>query len=111
MLKIQPRNTQLRRFLSLIQVFSFSHKILQLDKFEGSDFKYDNIISKRQQILKSGIFGPKFNGFAFAPNLVSRQIQIPAQEYQNKAFLVPSLAIFALFLWKILQLDKFEGVD
>ena len=33
---------------SLSQVFSFFHEILESDKFQGADFKYDNIIFKFQ---------------------------------------------------------------
>ena len=43
----------------------FLYKILQLDKLEGADFKYDNSFFK-----------------------------ILAQKYQNKAFLVPNLGVF-----------------
>ena len=45
----------------------FFAKILQIDKFEGADFRYDNSFLK-----------------------------ILAQKYQNKAFLVPNLAIFII---------------
>ena len=65
-------------------------KILQLDKFEAADFKYDNSIFK-----------------------------ILAQKYLSKAFLVKNIQrkhflpkIFAfLFFHKILQLDRFKGAD
>ena len=89
-LKSLPKNTQIRHFWSQIQVFLFFRKILQLDKFEGADFKYDNSIFK-----------------------------ILAQKYPNKAFLVKNTQIrhfwsqiqVFLFFRKILQLDKFEGAD
>ena len=38
----QPKNTQIRNFWSQLQAFLFFHEILQLDKFEGADFKCDN---------------------------------------------------------------------
>ena len=47
-LKVQPKNTQIRHFWSQIQAFLFFREILQLDKFEGADFKYDNIVFKFQ---------------------------------------------------------------
>ena len=37
---------EIRHFLSQIQAFLSFCKILQLDKFEGADFKYDNIVFK-----------------------------------------------------------------
>ena len=46
-------------------MFLFSPEILQSDKFEGADFKYDNIIFKFQ-----------------------------SKKYPNQAFLVPNLRIF-----------------
>ena len=54
---------------------------MQLDKFEGADFKYDNSFFKK--------------------NL--------AQKYQNKAFLLPNLNIFILH--QTLQAENFEDVD
>ena len=42
------KSTQIRHLWSQIQAFLFSRKILQLDKFEGGDFKYDNIVFKCQ---------------------------------------------------------------
>ena len=41
-LKFQLKNTQIRNFLSQIQAFLFFREILQLEKFEGADFKYEN---------------------------------------------------------------------
>ena len=89
-LKSLPKNTQIRHFWSQIQVFLFFRKILQLDKFEGADFKYDNSIFK-----------------------------IVGEKYPIKAFLVKNTQIrhfwsqiqVFLFFRKILQLDKFEGAD
>ena len=63
----------------------FFRKILQIDKFKGADFKYDNSFLK-----------------------------ILAQNYPRKTFLVPNLAIFIIsrnFAHKILQLDQYEGAD
>ena len=62
------KNTQKWHFWSQIQAFLFLHKILELGKLEGTDFKYVNSFFK-----------------------------ILAQKYPNKAFLVPNLVIF-LFL-------------
>ena len=58
---------------------------MQIDKFKGADFKYDNSFLK-----------------------------ILAQNYPNKTFLVPNLAIFIIsrnFAHKILQFDQYEGAD
>ena len=46
--KVQARNNQIRHFWSKIYTFSLFHKILQLDKLQGADFKYDNIVFKFQ---------------------------------------------------------------
>ena len=40
------KNTKKWHFWSHIYAFSFLHKILQLDKFEGAGFKYDNSFLK-----------------------------------------------------------------
>ena len=62
--KCQPKNTKILHFQSKIQTFSFLHKILQLDKYDGVGFKYDSIIFKFQpKKSKSGIFGPKCKDF------------------------------------------------
>ena len=42
------KNTKIRNFWSQFQAFSLFHDILQVDKFEGADFKYENIIFKFQ---------------------------------------------------------------
>ena len=65
-LKILAENAQIRHFWSQIEtVWIFFRKILQMDKFESADFKYDNSFLK--------ILAPK---------------------HPNKAFLVPDLGIF-----------------
>ena len=87
----------------------FLHKILQLDKFEGADYKYDNILfkfqSKNTQIRR---FSPKIKSFHFFTKFRIWQVwgcwyqiwqysfQILAQKYRNKAFLVPNLGNFIL---------------
>ena len=43
--KYQPKITHMR---SQIQVFSLFQQLLQLDKFEDADFKYNKIIFKFQ---------------------------------------------------------------
>ena len=48
MTKFYPKNIQIRLFWSQIKAFLFSCKVLQLDKFEGPDFKYDNVVFKFQ---------------------------------------------------------------
>ena len=67
-------------------IFGVFCKILQLEKFLGTDFKYDNIV------------------FQFQP----RNTQVKHFWYQNEGFLVPNLGIF---FNEILQLDKLEGAD
>ena len=75
-LKFQPKNTQITHFWSQIQAFSLFHDILQLDKFKGADFKYDNNFFKilaskypKTAFLLKNIqmrhFGPKFQHFCF----------------------------------------------
>ena len=64
--KILAENAQIRHFWSQIEtVWIFFRKILQMDKFESADFKYDNSFLK-----------------------------ILAQKHPNKAFLIPDLGIF-----------------
>ena len=46
---------------------------------------------------------------ALISNMTIDFFKIPAQKYLNKVFLVQKLAI--LFLHKIWQLDKVDGVD
>ena len=72
---------------------------------------------------KCSIFGAKFRHNCFfakfcridrnlrvlISNMTTSFLKILAQKYWNKAFLVPNLSFF--FVCKILQLDKFEGVD
>ena len=44
--KFQLKNTQIRHFWSQILAFLFSHEVLQLDRFEGADFKFCNSFFK-----------------------------------------------------------------
>ena len=95
-------------FLVLNLDILFFRKVLQLEKFEGADFKYDNSFSK----VPTQKF-PRI--FIFAPNLARRQIRgrwfqiwkcyfhIPAPKYGNLEFFVS--------LHQTLQLDKLGGVD
>ena len=48
MTKFYPKNIQIRLFWSQIQALLSFAKVLQLDKFEGPDFKYDNVVFKFQ---------------------------------------------------------------
>ena len=70
-------------FCNKFRHFSYSH-VLQLNKFEGADFKYDNIVFK----------------------LLPQNTQIKHAGSQIQPFL-----FFCLFFHKILQLDKFGGAD
>ena len=90
----------------------FFREILQLDKIEGADFKYDNIIFNfSSKMPKSGFFGPKFKDFIFSPNFATPQIwglwfqiwqyfQISAPNYGNLVFLAPNLRI-SIFCTKL----------
>ena len=73
-LKIQPKNTQIRHFCqkyqnkafwSQIQVFLCFRKISQLDKFDGADFKYGNIVCKFQPQNTQRHFWSKVRDFCF----------------------------------------------
>ena len=61
------KNTQKWSFWPQILVFLLAHKLLQLDKLKGTDFKSRNSF-----------------------------LRILAQKYQNQAFLVPNLGIFII---------------
>ena len=99
------------------------HQILHLDKFEGADFKYDNIVSNSgPKIPKSGVFGPilEIDKLEDADFKYDNSIfKILAETYPNKAFLVKNIQIkdfwsqicVFLFSGQILQLDKCEGAD
>ena len=53
--------------------FHFFHEILQIDQFEGADFKYKNIIFKFQpKDTRTGIFGLKFKDFYFWTKLCNK---------------------------------------
>ena len=45
-LNSSPRNTQIRHFWSRIQAFWLFSEYLQIDRFEGTYFKYDNGLFK-----------------------------------------------------------------
>ena len=80
-----------KAFWCQIQTFLFFRTILQLDKFEGADFKYDIIFSiSRQNIPKSGIFGPKFRNFYFF---------IKFSKYTNLRVLISNMTIAFLRKW------------
>ena len=117
------KNTQIRHCWSQIEAFLFLHKILQLDKFEGADFKYGNSFLNFQpkNIQNHTFLVSNLDIFVFSRNLPSGEyegadfkydnnfFQIPAQKHQNKAFLVPNLKI--LILHQTLQQDQIEGAD
>ena len=84
---------------------------MELEKFEGADFKYDNRFLKFQpqntqtwyflsQIQAFSLFHDilqldKFEGVDF--KFDNSFFQIAAQNYPNHAFLVPNLDIFVIF--------------
>ena len=67
------KSTQVRHFWSQIQAFLFFHEISQLDKFEGADFKYDNVVFKFQpKNTKIRHFWSKVWNFCFCTKLCSK---------------------------------------
>ena len=101
----------------------FVPKALQLDKFEGGDLKFDNsflkFLPKNTQIrrfflkLRHFCFFKKFcnlTNLTVLFQIWQRFFKILAQKYPNNPFLVPNLRLL-FFFWKILQIDKFQGVD
>ena len=49
--------------------------MLQIDKFEGADFKYDNsFLNSSPKIPKKGTFGPKVRDIHFSKSFAVRQI-------------------------------------
>ena len=127
------KNTQIRHFWSQIQAFLFFREILQLDKCEGVDLKYDNVTFKSQaKIPKLGVFGHKFRHFCFSVKFCKQKnlrvllskitmvfLNFLPKNTQIRHFLVKNTQIrqfwshiqaFSLF-HNILLLDKFEGAD
>ena len=131
-----PKNPNQAFLVPNLEILIFDEN-LKLNRFEGADFKYDNIGFKRQrkntqirqfwsQILAlfflHKIFAIRHLGiFIFLENFGMRQIrgcwfqiwqyyyQLPAPKYPNQALLVSNLRI--LFLQLTLQQDKFEYAD
>ena len=111
-LKFQLKNTQIRHFWSQIQAFSLFHDILQLEKFEGADFKYDNSFIKFQPkntqirhfwsqmqpflFFSENLQIGKFEGADFKSD--NSVFKMYAQKYPNNAFLVTNLRIFIFAL-------------
>ena len=88
--KLQPQNTWIRNFSFQIYTFLCFPEVLQIEKFESADFKFDNSVFK-----------------------------VLAQKYLYNLFWVkdtqkwyfwPQILTF-LFLCKILSLQKFKGID
>ena len=105
------KNTQGKQFQTQIQVSLFFPEILQLDKFEGADFKFDNIVFKFQsKATQMKHFVRKFRHLHYftkfcnqtnSKALISNMtifFQIPVQKYPNKAFLVRNLGILIFLL-------------
>ena len=117
--KFQPKNSQIRRFWSQIKEFSFSHKTLLLEKFEGFNFKWDTVfkngpskICGRQPLKKLKGYGLRkqnvplkffkiclpqilLGPFLNTLSQISQWlIQIPAPKYPKVTVFVLSLSIF-----------------
>ena len=116
-----PKSTQIRPFWFRIETFSFFHKVLQLGRFEGDDFIYNNIIFKFQsQNTQISHFWSQIWWFLLLHQILQQYkfkdtdfnyknfFWILAQKYSNKTLLTKPRS---LFFCKILLLDKFEGAD
>ena len=116
------KNTQIWNFLSQILTFLFLRKILQLDKFEGIDFKCNNSFLKFcRKNTQTGIFGPKFRHCFFVKFYKQTNLRVMISNV-TIAFLILQpqnaklwhlwcqIQAFGLFQ-NILQLDKFKGSD
>ena len=110
-------------FLSQILAFLFLHKILQLDKLEGIDFKYNNSFLKFcRKNTQTGTFGPKFRHYCFFVKFCKQTNLRVMISNVTIAFLILQpqntklwhlwcqIQAFELF-HNILQLDKFKGSD
>ena len=101
------------------KIHKFWFQNLQLEKFEGADFEYDNSFFKFQpKNTKIRHFCPKFKNFYIytklcsktnSRTLISNMIIIFSNSSQKYPSLVPNLRIFILH--QTLQSDKFEGID
>ena len=117
--------SQIRHFWAQIELCLIFRKILQLDKFEEVDSKYDNSFLKFQsQNRHLRNFLSKFRSFCFFTKFFAiRQnwecwfqtwqafFKLVAQKHPNKTFFVPNLGIFGGFFCKILQIAKIEDTD
>ena len=60
------KSTKIRHFLSQIYVLLFLFKVFQFEKFEGSDFKYENSYLKFYQKHPNNAFlVPNLRSFVF----------------------------------------------
>ena len=130
--KFLLKNMQMRHFLSQIQPFLFLCKILQIYKFEGADFKYDNSLflilalkyPNKAFLIKNtqqGIFSPNLCIFVFSQNLQIYKFEGADFKYDNSflKFQPKSTQIRHFgsqiqtfsFFHKILQLGKFKCGD
>ena len=115
------QNTKIRYFWSKIQAFLFFQEILELEKIEGADLKYDILFSNSSpKIPKSGIFGPIFKDFQFCIKLCSKtnsndtdfkydKISFEFQSKDIQIRLFWSLIQAFSFFHEISQSDKFQG--
>ena len=74
--KFYNKSIQIIHFLSQIRSLLFLCKILELDKFQGADFKYDNIVLnvKAEDTAKKRILIPNFGLFVSWQSFANRQI-------------------------------------
>ena len=104
--------------------FSLFHDILQLDKFEGADFKYDNIFFQipAQKYPNHTFLIPNLDSFIFLSNLQLEKFEGADFKYVNKFFSncspkIPKWSIFCpkckyfLILHEASHIEKFEGTD
>ena len=78
--------------MSQLWAFLFLPKVLQLDTFEGADFKYDNIILKFQcKNTQIRHFWSQNKGFlSFLPKFSTRHIRVRSFQIWQKYFRIPS---------------------
>ena len=123
-LKFYQKNTQITHFWSQIYTVLYFCKILQFDKAVGAEIKYGNnyFESLLQKYLNKAFLFGNFGIFVFSEKFGIRQIWGRCfQIWQYSWKFVPkkntqirhiwSKLYVLLFLFKVLEFDKSEGVD
>ena len=113
----------MRHFWSQTQAFLLFHEVSQLNKFEGAEFKYNDIIFKfHPKDTHRGIFDLKFNDFYFYAKLnaktnsrtLASNMTIIFSNFSSKirksGIFSPQFKDF-YFLYQTLQQGKFQSND